>query len=729
MMTKSVYKYSNDHFTNYKTNNFKENIFLLFFLMLSNSLFAETLLDFNFKDNELTKGFGKWQYEDKGTNLCGVYNGHTQSKLCSVDNLNFYLYYNPHNNNHIGWMRFGFIDSDDTFSITGSSLKVKLTGGAYSDATGNVSHIGSPIFSKKDFTGKKDYGDNSMTKLRGGTTLYLKGPSTTSTFPALQEKNRLTMWVLLPKIESSLDYYSLNSLLKRPNITMGLYPFIDRSTGGHYYHFISNIPMGGWTKIQFDAHPQHHNAGSNNPYGAFPVGGNEYPSDGVSYFNNITTLAFVVSNQQTLPTDFYIDDISSHLTFYENDETINNVAIGFDQENKLFDVSFSDKYKCLQCGAKYLIKYSFNPISLSNFEQANTPEKIINFNRLQNNKNGEISKPNPGYNNIWAALKIQKQHLEQLTEGKTIYFAIKDISDRSNIKQEPIDFAEQLIPNIGNIKTIDLLKTIDYTIHFVNYPLTLKTTEINQIIENLFFSQELTASGGSPPYQFSTLSSLPSKMELTNNGFLVGSPNEAGEFIIDITITDAKNHVINKTLNFIIKSRGTLNITNCNELVNFASIDSKDIITSNAFNKVIADKYTGNLRMGKSIRIGGAGGYNYQGIQGTGLPMMSNDSIRSIWFNNSDKEISFTPIISFNDPDRSISGNSGQWVKMTPTIIKANQWAVSHYIFPKNWIEKNVNLINISVNYNNHQTLILDKIEYTSPKIPEVDICTLPYPQ
>ena len=51
--------------------------------------------------------------------------------------------------------------------------------------------------------------------------------------------------------------------------------------------------MGGWTKIQFDAHPQHHNSGSRNPYSAFSVGGYEYPGDGIAYFNNTTAISFV----------------------------------------------------------------------------------------------------------------------------------------------------------------------------------------------------------------------------------------------------------------------------------------------------------------------------------------------------------------------------------------------------------------------------------------------------
>jgi hypothetical protein len=42
-------------------------IFLLF-LQSTGNVLADSLLDFNFKNNELTSGFNNWQYVDKGTN-------------------------------------------------------------------------------------------------------------------------------------------------------------------------------------------------------------------------------------------------------------------------------------------------------------------------------------------------------------------------------------------------------------------------------------------------------------------------------------------------------------------------------------------------------------------------------------------------------------------------------------------------------------------------------------
>ncbi|MDU0356360.1 hypothetical protein RS130_22905 [Paraglaciecola aquimarina] len=127
-----------------------------------NSLF----MDFNFIDDKIENGFGDWYYADKGKNPCGVYNGHKTSKLCSADNLKLYLYYNYYNNDHMGWTRYGYIDSDNSFAISGSSLKVTLTGGAYPNQDGELSHLGKPIFSKSDYSDENDYGNNPSVPMK-----------------------------------------------------------------------------------------------------------------------------------------------------------------------------------------------------------------------------------------------------------------------------------------------------------------------------------------------------------------------------------------------------------------------------------------------------------------------------------------------------------------------------------------------------------------------------------
>jgi len=710
----------------------KKFIFILIFFLAPLSSYANTsVLDFNFKDAQLENGFEKWLYVDKGENPCGVYNGHKTSKLCSIDNYRFYLYYNNYNSNHMGWTRYGFIDADSTYAISENSLKVTLTGGAFPDDAGGVQYFGKPIYSKSDLDSENDYGVSSEESLSaGGAALYFKGPSSTSRFPELQGKNRLTMWVLWPKSRDFVEDYQVSPTLSRPEITFSLYPFIGTSKGGHYYHNISNIPMGGWTKIQFDAHPQHYNGGDRNPYSAFSVGGYEHPGNGIDYFNNISALSFVANfhNTKGFPASINIDDIFSHLSLFENDETINNIAIGFDQQSKLFDIGFADKYRCTKCNAEYLIKYSFSPITQSNFEQAYTPLEVLNFNRKHNNDNGHITKPNPGYNNIWAAVKVQNQHMPLLIDGTTIYFAIKDISDRSNINQEAIDFAEQLVPTVGNVRTIDLIKTINYPIHIIDYPLVIESKKLPQAISGKYYSAQLQYSGGNPPYKVTTLSPLPEGLTIDVNGFISGIPSESSDTSISVKLTDDTDDEISKNISLEIKSLEDFNIAHCQGIVDFsAGKNNSDILYSTEFDQIISDKYTGTTSIGRTIVIGQNGGYNYQGVtSNNSVSFEPGDTIRGVWYNDSDKDITFTPMISFDDPDRRHSGTVGTWQQMTKVRLKPHQWGVSNFVIPHE-SPITLSLINISVNFNNHKTLVLDKIERISSTLNNSDICTLPF--
>lgn len=697
--------------------------------MISTNVYSETLFNFNFKDNLIENGFDNWSYVDKGSTSCGIYAGEKFSKLCSSDGLKFYPYYNYRNNEHMGWLRYGYIDSNDKLSITGSSLEVNLTGGAYKMASGVIGYSGSPIFSKSDLSEspEEDFGDLEQILL-GAFSFYYKTENSTTPLPALQNKNRLSIWVLMPKVKESIDYYKKSSSLARPNQTFTMYPFINTSRQGHYYHSISNIPMGGWTKIQFDAHPQHHNSGSRNPYSAFSVGGYEYPGDGIAYFNNTTAISFVAgfSSKSTSPYTFYIDDIKTSLVLYENDETINNLGIGYDPQDKIFDVSFSDKYRCLECFAKYQIKYSFSPITLLNFEQAYTPEQTLNFNRNHNNNLGEIIKPNAGYNNLWAAIKLSQFHSKKLTDGVTIYFAIKDISNRSNIEQEQIDFKEQTIPNVGNIRTIDLIKTIAYPISIINYPLKIKTSQVEQAIKDHYYSSQIILSGGIAPYSFTNLSPLPIGLSLDKSGFITGTPEEEGDYTVKVLLQDHKGNQIINNIRMPIKSEEDFNIKKCSGIVNFGEKSSSDLILSSRFDTVISDKYTKNFKLGKTITIGKNGSYDFQGVTGIGLTLNAGDTIRAIWYNNSDIQVNFTPMISFNDFNRRFQNPVGDWYSMESITIKPNQYQVSNYDLPTE-LAGNTPLININVNYSNNKTLILNKIEYVSTNLTSSDICATPF--
>jgi hypothetical protein len=68
---------------------------------------------------------------------------------------------------------------------------------------------------------------------------------------------------------------------------------------------------------------------------------------------------------------------------------------------------------------------------------------------------------------------------------------------------------------------------------------------------NTSYSQQLTASGGTAPYTFSTSSSLPNGVTLSSSGLLSGTPTQSGGYNLAIQVSDSASHsnTVNYTLN------------------------------------------------------------------------------------------------------------------------------------------------------------------------------------
>ena len=75
----------------------------------------DVFMSFDFQNGELERGFDDWYYSDKGEDPCDVYAGETRSKLCGPNNSKAYLYYNSYNNDHMGWLRYGYIEGSKEF--------------------------------------------------------------------------------------------------------------------------------------------------------------------------------------------------------------------------------------------------------------------------------------------------------------------------------------------------------------------------------------------------------------------------------------------------------------------------------------------------------------------------------------------------------------------------------------------------------------------------------------
>ena len=375
-----------------------------------------------------------------------------------------YPYLNNYNSDHMGWLRWGYVDIEHQFSVSGSGcLKYVFTGGKY-DNNGIVSAAGLEVRYKKELEKYTAQGLNPYASipLSLDFSLYIKShTSSTDRFDEAYGADRLSFWIFLPK----RDYKDMT----RPDKTISWFPFIDTSTQDHYYHYVSNVGMGSWTHVLFDAHPLHNNSGDDNPYDYYRVGGFDCPGNAEEYFSRVAAFCFrILYPSVEFPIPIYIDEIDFYKTNQpENDETIANIGVGYNPTQKIFDISFCDKYRGQRCASLYELKYAFEPITNANWSQAHDaciiPDSETGFIYYTDIPN-QIKKPVNGYSQIWAKFKLSDDDEILLTNGKHIYFAVKDISNRSFADQDAFEYETVDVQGIGEMRRIDLIKTIDYKI-------------------------------------------------------------------------------------------------------------------------------------------------------------------------------------------------------------------------------------------------------------------------
>jgi hypothetical protein len=667
---------------------------------------SESFINFDFIDGEIENGFDDWVYTDRSESHCGVYNGTQQSTLCRADGVNMYAYYNNYNNNHMGWLRYGFIDSSSDVSVSGSSLKVQTMGGAYGDEYGGVSYVGYPIKSKSMYAG--EIADPSVDTLPGDLSLYFKTANSTQPFADITQSNRISVWVKMPD-----SYQGMETNTKfnfgAPRYSFSLYPFIDTSKGGHYYHGVSNVAMGGWTKLQFDAHPTHHNAGSNGINTSLPEGGYAYPGDGKAYFANMTTFALRESVSQNGPvnTAYYVDEMRLAYVPYENEETISNVGVGYDPHSQVFDIAFSDKYRCGDCSANYAVRYAFSPITNATFDSAFIPQETINFNRSQSNAGGQILKPNNGYNQIWAALVLQDVHKKQIKEDATIYFAIKDLSERL-FQQDPIDFEQVNVPGLGLIEKQRLIKTIDYQIVSVDNPIVMSSSALPIAEKGVYYDGSVDFTGGTAPFDIVMSGDVPDGLVIGDDKRIRGVPRIAAQYTFDVIITDALGQQVSTPYNLDVQNEINYDEQYCGVLVDFKDSKSSSLIEDPRFHTVFTDAYTGFTELGSTIVAGNNGDYDYQGISGDSYTLYAGDQVRLSWVNTSNATITFAPRLSFSIAGRYSDADINDWLILEAQSVKAGAISVFTYTLTETMSSTS---LNVNVNHAQRGKLVLDKIE------------------
>ncbi len=164
-------------------------------------------------------------------------------------------------------------------------------------------------------------------------------------------------------------------------------------------------------------------------------------------------------------------------------------------------------------------------------------------------------------------------------------------------------------------------------------------------------------------------------------------------------------------------------------LADFGATAAANIFGVTGWETVLKDRYTDYRAAGPggtAITVGSEGGYNYQGVSGAVMFFAAGDRITAVWYSNSDAALTFTPKISFDDPDRSCMGAAGTWHNMSAVTVPGRSTGESIFEFDAASAGA-YGLVNISVNYSNAGVLICDKILLTAvPHEPDTEAPSAP---
>ncbi|MCU7937326.1 MAG: fibronectin type III domain-containing protein [Candidatus Thiodiazotropha sp. (ex Dulcina madagascariensis)] len=201
-----------------------------------------------------------------------------------------------------------------------------------------------------------------------------------------------------------------------------------------------------------------------------------------------------------------------------------------------------------------------------------------------------------------------------------------------------------------------------------------------------------------------------------------GATLSAGNRIVTLTTTPIVNRNYRLIVNNVIDQAQDIgSMVNNAEidftlpaLVDFEVSDASSTYGLAGWDTVFRDTYTVYRDIGPqgtTQRAGPNGGYDYQRIASTtgARQFVKGDKIVVTWYNNSDSSITFTPRISFDDPDRPVSGEIGTWTQMSAVSVPPFSSAESSYTLPD---DGHYSFVNINANHkiSTIETLICDKI-------------------
>lgn len=683
-------------------------------LVIAGSASADTPKDFSIT-SDTAQVLEPLKYITEGERCFGK--DREQGMLCRDDGANLYMYFTNYNSYHMGFMRYGYLKNDVRRTVgTNHSLGITLTGGKYLQ-DGAVLQDGDDIrsierFDELSYLDKREiYASKEMP---GWISMFMGMQSATTPIPDLNGGNRFDVWIWYPADPSRYVRYSRADKLKNaPAKTASWYPFIDDSRGGHYYHHITNRGYGNWIKASFDAHPTHHNAGLSSPVGALREGGEASSGDGVGYFSRTTAFSLVFDHAKNQPSPFELATDGWHVRYQqdENEETIANVAIGYDPYKRRFDVSFEDKYRCGNCYGKYQLRYSFDPITNENVDSTKLVGKVENYFIEDDNDENIIVKPNPGYNQVWASFEIDSADHRRFLNGEKLYFSVQDLSDRQFVYDLRDD--ELVKTSSGQyIKRRDLVKTISYGFKGYSSSSNITGNSYASTVVGTPVTVEYDLYDVWSSYNFSVDadSSVNVTHERNNRTMRVTfTPTQVGDFNVSLNFTDNKGELrARKAVTLYSDPDDCRSDPTCSEhlLVDYLVSDAASTLPVPGWQKIFHNIYDGYSDGGIGTIIGSNGSYNYQGISGDPLIFAPKDMLRIDIKNVGDLPELVAPQVSTDFDGRRSSG--GSWVELRKQDIMPGQ-TVSWYAPISELASGMLELINIHVP-NDGQGLRVDSI-------------------
>lgn len=455
-------------------------VLLLLFLFRVECMATGRFMDFDTLPTTSTSGIpgdgGGWEYGSDVTNpeFGIIASGWRKTVGYAIDQTyheSFYAHLNT-NNDHLGYSTYGYVEIDSSFAVSGKSLKYTVTGG-YKPFPIDPVEFGSQILSKEDFLTHPEYVDDTGETI-GSPYFYTDNGDTTSPYVNIEEAqgaNRLSIYIWTPSELVSVPTDNA------PGQTIGIGPYSFEGTN-HYYNS-AYVDGGGWTHVQVDAHPRYNNAWTSADLWPYPSSSTR--NLGADYFNEMRKFYISIGSHEGIkpaPYSIWIDEIEFlNDTEPQNEETIGTLAVTYQPNNKLWYISFTDKYANIAYSRPvYELRYSFAPITNANWSSA-TPALIQDDARYTSIKSGlttigEFKKNNGYYKQVFAPFKLLSADEDTLAVGSTIYFAVKDVGQAGGDGQaqraagygrDYLNYPE-LMDYEGDYPALSLIKRMSYRI-------------------------------------------------------------------------------------------------------------------------------------------------------------------------------------------------------------------------------------------------------------------------